>query len=136
MVDLEDLCNGPTCDKLEWCTKENLKLIAERFDIIIIKQGKKQVIKDQLLSALVEQGLLSAGVGVVTSPKSEAGFTEQVRLRELELEMHRLDLKEKEIDRGFEVRKLEEETKRAFKGVKAWCSRVFTGFTAFSWAVT
>ena len=45
--DLEDFFNGPTCDKLEGCTKENLKLIAERFDIIISKQRRKQVIKDQ-----------------------------------------------------------------------------------------
>lgn len=39
-------------------------------------------------------------------------MAEQVRLKELELELSRLDLKQKEIDCNLGVRKLEEETKR------------------------
>lgn len=53
------------------------------------------MIKDELLSALVERGLLAAGVGTqgrVPSPKSEeASLAEQVRLKELELELRQLD---------------------------------------------
>lgn len=117
---LEDFVSGPTRGKLEACTKANLAEIAERFDISISRQDRKQVIKDQL----VERGLMSAGVGaqgVVTQPKAEeVGLVEQVRLRELELELRQLDLKEKEIDCSVEVRKLEEETKWVlhFKGVR------------------
>lgn len=55
------------------------------------------MMKDQLL--WWSKGLLSAGVGaqgVVISPKSEElGLVEQVRLKELQMELSRLDLKEK-----------------------------------------
>lgn len=74
------------------------------------------MIKDQLLSALVERGLFSSDVGVVTSPKSEeVGLAEQVRLKELELELRRLDLNEKDTDSGLKTRQLEEETKRVVR---------------------
>ena len=45
----------------------------------------------------------------------EAGFSEQIGLKELEVELRRLELKEKEITCHFEVKKLEEETKRVLR---------------------
>lgn len=44
----------------------------------------------------------------VAKPNSE----EMLRLRELSIEMHRLYLKEKELNNELELRKMEEETKR------------------------
>lgn len=81
--DLEDFVSGQTCGKLKACTKVKLKPIADRLVMSISKQSNKQVIKDQLLSALVEQGLLSAGIGRVNGHKSEVGLV-QVKLIELE----------------------------------------------------
>ena len=113
--DIEDFVVDPAWGKLDACTKENLKLVADRFDIVISKHGKKQVIRDQLGSALLETGVLSAVGGGVTSPKVEESFSDQVKLKELELELRRLDVKEKEIDCNLQVRMLEEETKRVVR---------------------
>ena len=70
--------------------------------------------KEQLLAALVDQGLLSEEVGVASFPKDEETAVSQ-KVRELELEMRKLMIKEKEIDCNLEIRKLEEETKRILR---------------------
>lgn len=94
-----------------WKLLKYLKLIAEKLEISVSKQDRKQVIKDQLLSVLVERGVLSADEGARVI-KSEAGGADQVKLKELEVELWRLDLREKEMQCILEVKRLEEETKR------------------------
>lgn len=55
--DLEKFMGNPTREKLETYTKEHLKLIAEKLEISVSKQDRKKLIKDQLLSVLVERGV-------------------------------------------------------------------------------
>ncbi|KAI9546040.1 hypothetical protein NQZ68_031330 [Dissostichus eleginoides] len=108
--DLEGFVSDPTRGKLDECNKPQLELIAGRFDIAISKHSKKQVIKEQLLAALIDQEVLSEEVGVDYFSKDEE--TPTMAELQLQLEMRRLAIKEKEIDGNLEIRKLEEETKR------------------------
>ncbi|KAF3842866.1 hypothetical protein F7725_001715 [Dissostichus mawsoni] len=110
---LEGFISGPTRGKLDACSKPQLELIAGRFDIAINKQNKKQVIKKQLLAALIEQEVLSEEVGVeyVSKDEETEGSPKMAELQ-LQLEMRRLTIKEKEIDGNLEIKRFEEETKR------------------------
>lgn len=51
-------------------------------------------------------------VQVMSSQVAKPNSEEMLRLRELSIEMHRLYLKEKELNNELELRKMEEETKR------------------------
>ncbi|CAL8348850.1 unnamed protein product [Boreogadus saida] len=92
--DLEGFVDDPTIEKLDGCTVEHLKLIAGRYSV---------------------DGVLAAQGAVSPREPDEAGFNEQIRMKELELELRRLELKEKEMTCHFEVRKLEEETNRVVR---------------------
>ena len=112
--DLEGFVDDPTIEKLDGCTVEHLKLIAGRYSVDVSKYGRKPVIKERLLSVLVEQGVLAAQGAISPCEPDEAGFNEQIRMKELELELRRLELREKEISLKekemtchFEVKKLE-----------------------------
>ena len=89
--------DDPTIEKLDGCTVEHLKLIAGRYSVDVSKYGRKPVIKERLLSVLVEQGVLAAQGAISPCEPDEAGFNEQIRMKELELELRRLELKEREI---------------------------------------
>ena len=111
--DLEGFVTGPTRGKLDACSKQQLGLIAGRFDVAISKHSKKQVIKEQLLAALIDQEVLSEELGVDSFSKDEeTEISPKMAELQLQLEMRRLAIKEKEIDGNLEIRKLEEETKR------------------------
>lgn len=73
-----------------------------------------------MLSCCVECELWTAlsNVGVLplktSSPSKEQTLTEMLRLKELELEMRRLDLNDEELDNELEICKMEK-TKRQLK---------------------
>lgn len=108
---LEDFVAHPSLEKFEQCTKNNLFSIAAHFKVPIAKQDKKQNIKYQLHIALAEKNLLPPVSSVpsyaITHPDPE------VRKLELQVEMRRLELKEKELQHDFELCKFEiEETEQ------------------------
>ena len=116
--DLEEFAKVPTRGKLDACNKQQLQLIAGRFNVPCSKQSKKQVIKEQLLAALVEQEVLSEEEGGVAGfPKDEetevsptmSELQLQLELRKLMIREKEIDnkLREKEIDCNLEIRKLE-----------------------------
>ena len=113
--DLEGFVGDPTIEKLDGCTVEHLKLIAGRYSVDVSGYVRKPVIKERLLSVLAEQGVLTAQGAVSPREPGEVVFNGQIRMKELELELRRLELKEKEMTCHFEVRKLEEETKRVVR---------------------
>lgn len=127
---MEEFVADPTCGKLDKCTKNDLLAIAARFEISVVKQDKKKIIKHQVRSALALKNVLPsvepvAQVGIV-APDSE------VRKMELQLEMRRLEIREKEIQQEFELRKLEMEValKRESERIASQHSSSFveTGF--------
>lgn len=96
---LEDFVADPTLEKLDGCNKNNLISIAAQFEIPVVKQDKKEIIKEQIQSALAEKDILppvekvstEAGVGVSDG---------ELRKMELQIEMRRLEC-------DFELRKME-----------------------------
>ncbi|KAE8278034.1 hypothetical protein D5F01_LYC23910 [Larimichthys crocea] len=110
---VEEFVAHPSLEQFHSCTKEQLISLATVLEIPLSKQMKKQIMKAELLSVLTKKGLLNDVPlkGVVAG--SDGG--EAVRLKELEIEIHRLDLKEKELFGELEIRKMEEETKRQIR---------------------
>ncbi|XP_054882529.1 uncharacterized protein LOC129357032 [Poeciliopsis prolifica] len=99
--DLDDFVAKPSLEKFHAARKSDLVAIAAQFEIPVIKQEKKKVI----FCSLIEQNVLpppeSTTQGDVGASPSE------VRKMELELEMRRLELREKELQHQVEMRKLE-----------------------------
>lgn len=83
----------PSLEVFDKCTKDNLLLIAGHFGIAVSRQLKKQVIKAELCEALVEKGILST----FEKPVPTKNVDDAVRLMELEVELQRLRLKEREL---------------------------------------
>ncbi len=108
---LEDFVAHPSLKEFEQCTKNNLFSIAAHFKVPILKQDKKQDIKYQLHIALAERKLLPP---VSALPSHAAAHPDpELRKLELQVEMRRLELKDKELQHEFELRKFEiEETGR------------------------
>lgn len=74
--------------------------IADHFSVTMPKQAKKEVIKSELVTALTDKGVLPCAPSVVTGISS-ARMTDlmvQLCLRELNIKMRRLAIKEKELD--------------------------------------
>ena len=116
---LEEFVARPSIDQFHRCTKEQLCVfvIADHFDVVsvsVCKQLRKQEIKNVLWSAFFNQWVLpcDTAVQVMSSQVAKPNSEEMLRLRELSIEMHRLYLKEKELNNELELRKMEEETKR------------------------
>ncbi len=114
---LDEFVAQPTLDVFHHCTRDQLIDIADHFGVVVSKLLRKPVIKSELWSALSEKGVLSAEPGTpeTSTPSKEQNLTEMLRIKELELEVRRLDLKEKELNNDLELRKMEEETKRQIK---------------------
>ncbi|XP_071059089.1 uncharacterized protein [Pseudochaenichthys georgianus] len=95
--DLEGFVGDPTRGKLDACSKQQLGLIAGRFDVVVNKQNKKQIIKGQLLAALIEQEVLSEEeVDVPMDDGTEV--SQKVSDLQLQLELRKLMVREKESD--------------------------------------
>lgn len=63
---LEDFVADPTLEKLDCCNKNKMISIAARFEIPVVKQDKKKIIKGQIHSALAEKDILPPVVKVST----------------------------------------------------------------------
>uniref|UniRef100_A0A671UEB7 Gypsy retrotransposon integrase-like protein 1 n=1 Tax=Sparus aurata TaxID=8175 RepID=A0A671UEB7_SPAAU len=106
---LEDFVEQPTLNKLHTCTKDNLLAIADHFCVTLLKQAKKEVVKSELVTALTDKGVFPCETTVVaeTSSAGRTDPTVQLRLKELDIEMRRLAIKEKELDYELQSRKIE-----------------------------
>ncbi len=56
--DLTSFTLYPTTEKFNKCRKADLLQIADFFNILVPKEGSKQVVKEKLYSELVETGIL------------------------------------------------------------------------------
>lgn len=134
--DLTKFTLSPTLKEFERCRKRDLIQIAEFYKVTVLKEAKKQVIKDELYGRLVENGILPGLAPELeieeeltfdkadsVSGKKVAGLDPMltVRLRELDLELKKqehetqlLRLKEFELktDRDVQLRRLELEAQR------------------------
>lgn len=124
---VEEFLKEPSEEALEKCTKEQLLLVAAHYNIELTKSDKKlkESILKNLRGTLEEEGVLVAKLHVPSNVDSEVKLKEMV-LREKELELEtvkcrlehdRIALKEKELHRELELRKLEgqeRERDRAF----------------------
>ncbi|KAL1275958.1 hypothetical protein QQF64_035581 [Cirrhinus molitorella] len=131
--DLLKFTLSPTLEEFDRCRKKDLILIAEFYNITVPKEQKKQVIKDELHSKLVEADVLP-GRAVVEGPEAETDEKADdadsasskkapqldpmvtIRLKELDIELKKqeheiqlLRLKELELqaDRDIKLRKLD-----------------------------
>ena len=93
---LEQFVEFPTLEGFHLCTEDNLLLIANHYNIAISKHIKKQVVK--LYTALVDESiLLQVQSTPQTHRQSSQTVDEAVRLKELEVELQHLALKETEL---------------------------------------
>ena len=115
-MDIEEFVAEPTVGKLNDCRKDDLIILAAKYDIPIVKQDKKNEIKKQVYLALIEKNILPSADGNVTSAVGTSDS--ELRKMELQLEMRRLEkeLREKELQHQFELRKLELEADQRQSG--------------------
>lgn len=71
--------------------------VADHFKITVTKQARKAVIKDEVLRGLVQLGVFQDSVLPKEQQLSSAGAEDAVRLKELEVELGRLALRESEL---------------------------------------
>ena len=95
---LEEFVDQPTLGVFHKCKRDHLVAIADHYGITVSKTLNKQTIKSELLSALTEKGILpSQSPEVKESLEGTHVAGEAVRMKELDLEMRRLALQEKEM---------------------------------------
>lgn len=70
---IEAFRQKPSWEGLELCRKADLYLIADYYEISIVKSARKKEVRDVIQAALVQQGVLTA----VQNPESEGGETEE-----------------------------------------------------------
>lgn len=118
---------SPSTEIFHKCRKKDLILIAEFFNIEIIKEEKKQVIKDYLFGQLVYNGILpevdeqpvvvtnavaeelASGVNAIESANFDPALS--IRLKELDLEVK----KQENENLRLKLRVVEAETDREVK---------------------
>lgn len=99
-------------DKYNQCRKEALFSIAAHFKVPVSKQDKKEVVTIPLHVALVDKSILPP-ISALSHGAVLPGPDPGLRKLESQVEMRRLELKERELQRDFELRKFErEETTR------------------------
>lgn len=114
---LDDFVAEPSIERLHLCTKEQLFSVADYFGVAMSKQAKKQVLISELTTALSDKGVLSSDPSVTAKPVTagQQGSAEQLRLKELEVEMRRLALREKELEKEVELHRMEVERQLRLK---------------------
>lgn len=111
---LAELVESLSLDVFDRCSKANLVLIADHYEVAVLKQAKKQAIKAELYAALVDKEILPQLQSSPKTPEQSSQFVDEaVRLKELEVELHCLALREKELYymNDLETKKLEQQTK-------------------------
>lgn len=111
---LDEFVSVPTMEVFNKCTKENLLLLAEHYKVEVSKQSKKATIKAELFNAFAQRSIFPP-LSLPKSPllsASDSVSDENVRLKELELELERLAVKERELYylNVLEQKKLEQQT--------------------------
>lgn len=90
---IKDFETDPNFDRFNSLKKQDLIHLAEYFEVAITKTASKQMIKSELLKVLTEKGLLTRGVSAeLTGAQSSES---ELRFRELEVEIRRLELRER-----------------------------------------
>lgn len=89
---IKDFETDPSIDKFHSFKKQELIHLAEYFEVAITKTASKQMIKLELLKVLNKKGLLTRGV----SAELTGAQSSESELRFREVEMHRLDIGERE----------------------------------------
>lgn len=87
---LAEFVHSPSFKIFDQCTQANLVLIADHYEVAILKHAIKAV----LYAALVDKGIL---LQLQNIPQQLCRVVEAVRLKELEVELQCLALKEKEL---------------------------------------
>lgn len=99
---IKDFETDPSFNKFNSFKKQDLIDLAEYFEVAITKTTSRQMIKSELLKVLNERGLLTHGVSAeVTGAQSSES---ELRFRELEVEMRRLELRERELNYEKELK--------------------------------
>lgn len=108
---LEDFGESPTLELFNRCTKDNLLLIVDHFGVPLSKQIRKQEMKVGVYAVLVDKGILQQLPSTPQSPERSKSFDEVIKLKELELEMQGLALKDKGLKylNDLELKRLEQE---------------------------
>ncbi len=131
--DLTPFTLYPTTEKFNKCRKSDLLQIADFFNILVPKEGSKQVVKEKLYSELVETGILpdesveglAGDEDSVTFPSINPSHTRfdpmlAIKLKELDLQLKKQDYDaqllhfrtlELEADNRFKLRSLELQVK-------------------------
>lgn len=104
---MEDFVKAPTAEAIHKCTVEQLMLVADYFEISVTKHAKKAVVKGEVLSGLVQLGVLQASMLSKEQRLSSSGAEDAVRLQELEVELECLALERFKVEKDAEIRKLE-----------------------------
>ena len=112
----DEFVGAPSLDLFHRCTKDSLVLIAEHYDVPIVKQAKKQEIKAKVWAGLVEKSVLPEKPSAPSPGPSEQRLSERILMKQLELESQKIasELKQKELQLNseLEIKRLEEGTKR------------------------
>ncbi|KAJ8356399.1 hypothetical protein SKAU_G00191930 [Synaphobranchus kaupii] len=118
--DLERFVDDPTLEQLDSCRKADLVLIAEYFKIDVSRSEMKCQIKTKVTEGLLKRQILFEGAdpGESTLIKTESPDT-TAQTRQFELEMRRLELREKELEAKVRLRELEVEAMQASTRVQS-----------------
>lgn len=106
-------------------------MIADHYELAVSRQMKKQAVKAELLAALVEKGILPQLQSVPETPEQSCQTSgEAVRLKELEVELQRLALKDKELNylSDLEMKKLDLRMRELELGVASQVSSRSSNF--------
>ena len=106
---LDDFVKQPSLDVFHKCTKDNLIDIADHYNIKVLSTKAKKAVKPELWAALFDKGILPdpsmAASG--TSPLKTADPDQSVRKLELELELRRIELQDKDGERTAKLKERE-----------------------------
>lgn len=97
---IRDFESSPSLDKFNSLTKQELIHLADHLEIVTTKIGKKKLIQSEVLKALNEKGIFPTDTDSVVEQCSD----NQLRLKELEVEMRQLELRERELIHEKEIK--------------------------------
>lgn len=69
VLNLEEFVKAPSIEVVHKCTREHLITLADHFKVSVSRQGKKDLVKSELLDALVEKGIFPGSVLPTKSPR-------------------------------------------------------------------
>ena len=116
---IEEFASNPTIEVLDRCTKAQLGVIADHYEISVNKQDKKKVLKQVVWEGLEKMEVLPGPSESLASIKPVGGQSVDnlVRLKEIELEMKRAELEQRKFEANMVMERfrIEEENKQAIR---------------------